>query len=300
MRRARRRARRQAVRRPAPADRDRARDAQGRADPAARRSHQRARFGGRGRDPAEPGRADAGQDRHRDRPPAVDDRGDGPAGRDRRRPDRRERRSRDTARRTTASTRGCGRARAADSSASRPERRSAIPSGAPSRRSSQRLASIPPAKPVSCAGRADDAVAGGDDRDRVAAVGRADGADRVLMADLACERAIAAGLAERDRQQRLPDFALERRAAERQRQVEARDAGRRSIRRTGARSRAAPGVRRPGPSAGIDPPGPIGDPQSTRDQRRPADVRRASASPTGDVRRSRGRDAVSVTTASSC
>ncbi len=52
LRRARRRARRQALRRPAPAHRDRARDAEGRADPAARRGDQRARFRGRGRDPA--------------------------------------------------------------------------------------------------------------------------------------------------------------------------------------------------------------------------------------------------------
>ena len=38
-------------RRPAPAHRDRARDAEGRADPAARRGDQRARLRGRGRDP---------------------------------------------------------------------------------------------------------------------------------------------------------------------------------------------------------------------------------------------------------
>ena len=45
------RARREAVRRPAPAHRDRARDPQERADPGARRGHVRARQRSRGRDP---------------------------------------------------------------------------------------------------------------------------------------------------------------------------------------------------------------------------------------------------------
>ena len=54
LRRARRRARSEALRRPASAHRDRSGDAEGRADPAAGRSDQRARLRGRGRDPAEP------------------------------------------------------------------------------------------------------------------------------------------------------------------------------------------------------------------------------------------------------
>ncbi len=53
-----RRARRQALRRPAPAHRHRARDPQGRADPGARRGDLRARQRGRGRDPGEPRHAD--------------------------------------------------------------------------------------------------------------------------------------------------------------------------------------------------------------------------------------------------
>ena len=57
LRRACRRAWREALRRPAPAHRDRPRDAQGRAHPAARRGHQRARQRGRGR---HPGRACTG------------------------------------------------------------------------------------------------------------------------------------------------------------------------------------------------------------------------------------------------
>ena len=79
LRRARRRARRQALRRPAAAGRDRTRDAEGRADPAARRGDERARLGGRGGDPAEPLPPDGRQDRGGDRASAVDDRGDGPA-----------------------------------------------------------------------------------------------------------------------------------------------------------------------------------------------------------------------------
>jgi ABC-type nitrate/sulfonate/bicarbonate transport system ATPase subunit len=56
LRRARGRARRQAVGRAAPARRDRPRDAQGRAHPAAGRSHQRARFRSGGGDPGQPAR----------------------------------------------------------------------------------------------------------------------------------------------------------------------------------------------------------------------------------------------------
>ena len=92
LRRARRRARREALRRPAAAHRDRARDAEGRADPAARRGHQRARQRGRGRDPAEPLPADGRQDRGRHRAPPVHHRRDGPPDRDGQGPHRRGRR----------------------------------------------------------------------------------------------------------------------------------------------------------------------------------------------------------------
>ena len=85
-----RRARRQALRRPAPAHRHRPRAPQGRADPRARRGDQRARFGGRGGDPGELYRPDARQDGDRHRPPPLDHRRDGPAGGARRRPHRRE------------------------------------------------------------------------------------------------------------------------------------------------------------------------------------------------------------------
>ena len=91
LRRPRGRARRQALRRPAPAHRDRARDAQRRADPAARRGHERARLGSGGRDPGEPVPADGGQDRGGDRAPPVDHRRDGPADRARQGPHRRRR-----------------------------------------------------------------------------------------------------------------------------------------------------------------------------------------------------------------
>ena len=75
-----RRARRQALRRPAPAGGDRPGAAQGRADPGPRRGDQRARFGGGGRDPGELCPADGRQDGDRHRPSAVDHRGHGPAG----------------------------------------------------------------------------------------------------------------------------------------------------------------------------------------------------------------------------
>ena len=78
LRRARRRARREALRRPAPARRDRARGAEGRADPGARRGHLGARQRGRARDPGAAARADGRQDGDRDRAPPVDDRAHGP------------------------------------------------------------------------------------------------------------------------------------------------------------------------------------------------------------------------------
>ena len=56
---------------------------------------------------------------------------------------------------------------------------------------------------------AEHAMAGRDDRDRVAAVGGADRARRLGPADLARDLAIAAGLAERNRQQRGPHALLE-------------------------------------------------------------------------------------------
>ena len=80
------RARGEAVRRPAPARRDRARDPEERADPGARRGHLRARQRGGGRDPVEPRHADGRQDRDRDRAPAVHHRAHGPAGGARPRP----------------------------------------------------------------------------------------------------------------------------------------------------------------------------------------------------------------------
>ena len=67
-----RRSRREAVRRPAPAHRHRARLPEGRADPAARRGDLRARQRLRGGDPRGPGPADAGPHRDRDRASAVD------------------------------------------------------------------------------------------------------------------------------------------------------------------------------------------------------------------------------------
>ena len=117
LRRPRRRARRQAVGRPAPAHRDRARDAQGRADPAARRGHQRARQRGRGRDPGQPVPADGGQDGGRHRAPPVDHRRDGPPDRDGQRAASSNRARTASCSPRAASMRGCGRTRAAASSA---------------------------------------------------------------------------------------------------------------------------------------------------------------------------------------
>src|SRR5579871_4710436 len=67
-----RRARRQAFRRPAPADRDRARLPQERADPAAGRGDLGPRYRIRGSDPHRPRPADARAHGHRDCPPPVD------------------------------------------------------------------------------------------------------------------------------------------------------------------------------------------------------------------------------------
>jgi ATP-binding cassette subfamily B multidrug efflux pump len=82
VRRTRGRARRQALRRTAPAGRDRARHAEGRADPDPRRGDQRSRQRGRDRDPGKSVPPDGGKDRGGDRPPLVDHRGDGPSDRD--------------------------------------------------------------------------------------------------------------------------------------------------------------------------------------------------------------------------
>ena len=85
----RRRARREAVRRAAPADRDRASGAQGRQPPGPRRGHLGA--GQRERDPhpGRPGRGDEGSHHDRHRPPPEHRPGDGPHRGPRRRPDRR-------------------------------------------------------------------------------------------------------------------------------------------------------------------------------------------------------------------
>src|SRR4051794_10780632 len=69
---------------------------------------------------------------------------------------------------------------------------------------------------------ADHAMAGDHDRQRVAAVGGADGAAGGGPADRAGELAVARRLAVRDREQSRPHGALERRPARRERQVEAR------------------------------------------------------------------------------
>ena len=89
LRRARGRARREALGRPAPEDCDRARASEERADPGAGRGHQRPGFGGRGGDPGAALQPDGRQDRDRHRPPAVDDRGHGPADHPRQGPHRR-------------------------------------------------------------------------------------------------------------------------------------------------------------------------------------------------------------------
>ena len=75
-----RRARGEALRRPAPAHRDRPRAAEGRADPGAGRGHLGAGLRSRGGHPGQPGHADAGQDGDCHRPPPFHHRADGPAG----------------------------------------------------------------------------------------------------------------------------------------------------------------------------------------------------------------------------
>jgi ATP-binding cassette subfamily B multidrug efflux pump len=72
--------RREALRRPAPAHRHRARRAEGRADPGAGRSHLGARQRGGARDPGTAARPHGGQDGDRDRAPALHHRAHGPAG----------------------------------------------------------------------------------------------------------------------------------------------------------------------------------------------------------------------------
>ncbi|MNG32122.1 hypothetical protein D3C84_1180620 [compost metagenome] len=64
-------------------------------------------------------------------------------------------------------------------------------------------------------------MARGDDRDRVAAIGGAYRAHRAGVADLPGDVAIAAGFAERYRQQRGPHLALELGTGKIQRQLEA-------------------------------------------------------------------------------
>ena len=83
------RTRRQALGRAAPAHRHCAGDAEGRAHPAAGRSHQRAGQRGRGRHPGQPVPADGGQDGGGHRAPPVHHRRHGPAGGDGCRPHRR-------------------------------------------------------------------------------------------------------------------------------------------------------------------------------------------------------------------
>src|SRR5204863_592062 len=70
---------------------------------------------------------------------------------------------------------------------------------------------------------ADDAMAGHDDRDRISAHRRADGATRRRQAELARDLAIAPRRAGLDAQERLPDVALECRALEVERHVEGID-----------------------------------------------------------------------------
>ena len=62
------------------------------------------------------------------------------------------------------------------------------------------------------AGGTNDAVAGHDDGNRIAAVGGADGADGGGMVDLLGDLTIGTGLAEGDGAESIPDFVLERRA----------------------------------------------------------------------------------------
>src|SRR5882757_8833080 len=68
--------------------------------------------------------------------------------------------------------------------------------------------------------RADHPMTGDDDRDRVGAVGPAHRAGGAGAADLFCDLAVAAGLAEGDPLQRIPDRALEGRPLGGEREVE--------------------------------------------------------------------------------
>ena len=72
------------------------------------------------------------------------------------------------------------------------------------------MASSPPAKPVSLPVEPDHAMARTEDGDRVLAVGGPDGPHRRRAADLPCQLAVGAGLAERDAEERVPDLLLER------------------------------------------------------------------------------------------
>src|SRR5579872_3746672 len=87
----------------------------------------------------------------------------------------------------------------------------------------RRLARQAAAVACQLAVRADDPVAGNDDRNRVAAVRQPDGASGARQLDPARDLAVGDGLAEADGLQLSPDAPLERSAAGRQRQVEARE-----------------------------------------------------------------------------
>jgi len=73
-----------------------------------------------------------------------------------------------------------------------------------------------------CAAGPDNAVAWRDDRYRIFTVRRADGPRSGRTADLSGDLGVRAGLSERNRQQRLPDFALKHRSREVQLQGELR------------------------------------------------------------------------------
>src|SRR5579883_704912 len=73
----------------------------------------------------------------------------------------------------------------------------------------ERLGVEPARKACQLAVGSDHAMARRDDRDRVLAVGSTHRAHRARAADLAGDLRVGAGLAERDGEQRLPDFLLE-------------------------------------------------------------------------------------------
>ena len=120
----RRRARHPAVGRPAAADRDRARDPQGCADPDPRRSDLGARHRIRAADPGGARSPDARPHDDRDRAPAVDDRALRPHRRARRRARSSSRARTPSCSRTAASTRGCIRASSATRTKQSPPRTS--------------------------------------------------------------------------------------------------------------------------------------------------------------------------------